>query len=472
MKRRPARLHDPRPHDPRPHNPRPHNPRLQQTLFCVCAALYIACVTYGFHADESLRIGSSLHLDRSAAALTDALPWGLACALAFLLSRLVTAFRCRWVQFALPAGIGLCVAVWLALQPIALSMDVLRYLWDGRLMTHGINPYAYVPADPHLAALQHWRYWGSMNWKQWPEAYPPLAQLYFGAIALVTNGTVRAYKLVLILNGIVSAALFYRVLRARQPAAFATDRRVVHQFALFALFPPLLVETYGGGHVDALAIPWMLLAWLWTLQHKPGRMGFAIAMAAAIKLYPVVLFAALWDIRRKRDVAKSLAAFFVTWTVLCLPFLGAGRGLIAYFHDVGAIPYDGSISIVLTNWIGPWFLHHATDFVFLGVCGAWALALLTKARHLPLERKASLLGLTFLLASPLFHPWYLVSLLPFAIGGGEMAALWLAVASHWVYDEIDQELLIQYLPTYAWYIAGWVGARRPDRTRPQVDVTL
>src|SRR5947209_7515042 len=37
------------------------------------------------------------------------------------------------------------------LSPLYLSDDVYRYIWDGRVVGAGINPYRYVPTDPHLA---------------------------------------------------------------------------------------------------------------------------------------------------------------------------------------------------------------------------------------------------------------------------------------------------------------------------------
>ena len=40
------------------------------------------------------------------------------------------------------------------LSPPYLSSDIYRYVWDGRVMAAGINPYRYVPADPHLEALR------------------------------------------------------------------------------------------------------------------------------------------------------------------------------------------------------------------------------------------------------------------------------------------------------------------------------
>ena len=57
---------------------------------------------------------------------------------------------------ALVVILGLALAMRLAIVGEAplLSTDLYRYVWDGRVQAAGINPYQYVPADPHLQALR------------------------------------------------------------------------------------------------------------------------------------------------------------------------------------------------------------------------------------------------------------------------------------------------------------------------------
>lgn len=89
------------------------------------------------------------------------------CALAFTLSR-VHAFDRRRFQLGVPLILSLALTIWLIAQPLAYSLDALRYMWDGRLLVHGVNPFQYVPIHPHLAQYRHWPYWWLMDWKDWP----------------------------------------------------------------------------------------------------------------------------------------------------------------------------------------------------------------------------------------------------------------------------------------------------------------
>ena len=73
-------------------------------------------------------------------------------------------------RHAVAAIIGVAVAMRVAvvLAPPYLSSDIYRYVWDGRVTAAGINPYQYIPNDPHLAALRD------------PEIFP-------GSIAAITR---------------------------------------------------------------------------------------------------------------------------------------------------------------------------------------------------------------------------------------------------------------------------------------------
>ena len=47
-------------------------------------------------------------------------------------------------------------------QPV-LSTDIYRYIWDGRVQAHGINPYQYSPDDKALSNLQDEAIYSHMN---------------------------------------------------------------------------------------------------------------------------------------------------------------------------------------------------------------------------------------------------------------------------------------------------------------------
>src|SRR5947207_3574662 len=58
----------------------------------------------------------------------------------------------RDVMVLVTLAVTMRVPAWVA-RP-AHSDDVYRYLWDGRVVRAGVNPYRYAPAAPELAALR------------------------------------------------------------------------------------------------------------------------------------------------------------------------------------------------------------------------------------------------------------------------------------------------------------------------------
>lgn len=62
--------------------------------------------------------------------------------------------------------------------PPALSDDMLRYLWDGKVAAAGFNPYALAPEAEELIPLRD-GIWRRLPQRQVPTVYPPLAVAAF-----------------------------------------------------------------------------------------------------------------------------------------------------------------------------------------------------------------------------------------------------------------------------------------------------
>ena len=72
--------------------------------------------------------------------------------------------------------------------------DYYRYLWDGRVVAHGVNPYQYSPLDPALDDLDV-PYRESIGWSQFKTIYPPVSILTFGAIHLIKPDSLSALRI-------------------------------------------------------------------------------------------------------------------------------------------------------------------------------------------------------------------------------------------------------------------------------------
>jgi hypothetical protein len=283
------------------------------------------------------------------------------------------------------AGAGLVLAVAaLARLPFALtdfvSDDVQRYVWEGRVVASGENPYLYPPSHPALAHLR-----GAdrdrINHPDHPSVYPPGAQALFAACAGAGLGERGFRNVVLGLDVAVVFVLLAWLRRAGQPPGAAI---------LYA-WSPVAVASAAGGHMD----PWMLLFLAgagWAYDAGRARAA-ALLLAAAILAKAVALLLLPWlFLRRPRAAAWAggLAA-----AGLLVP------GLLGSLHSFGR-DYAFNASLFRVLEAGAPDCAHALAAALLVV---WAGAVaLTQPRF----ASACALSLAGLLAlAPTVHFWYL-----------------------------------------------------------------
>src|SRR4030095_5391828 len=96
---------------------------------------------------------------------------------------------------------------------------------------------------------------------------------------------------------------------------------LARQRALIYAWHPLAVwEVAGSGHLDALAIAFLAAALLARRKNREPLTGFLLACATSVKLFPAVLFPALY---RRWSWTVPLA-FVVPILITYLPYLSVG----------------------------------------------------------------------------------------------------------------------------------------------------
>ena len=308
--------------------------------------------------------------------------------------------------------------------PQALSTDVFRYVWDGRVQAAHINPYRFIPADPALAPLRDESIYPNINRADYAHTiYPPTAQLAFLGIERVSE-SVFAMKLGLVGFEAVAIACLIALLRRRGLPA----TRVL----LYAWHPLPIWEFAGSGHVDAIAIACLLLAFLAASRRAPIWTGAALAAATLVKYYPIIAAPALyrrWDWRMP-------ASFAVTLLLLYTPYLGVGTSVFGfasgYATEEGLRDGSGVWLLSLLRKLvhlpeDPLLVFVAPVAVFLIATGLWILFSAKRARSGALENVALIGGAFTVCVSP-HDPWYFTWLVPFLCFRVSAPLLWLTVA--------------------------------------------
>lgn len=314
------------------------------------------------------------------------------------------------------------------MAPPYLSTDIYRYIWDGRVEAAGINPYRYIPVDPHLEPLRDAEIFPQINRSGYaPTIYPPLAEGIFLAVTRLGESP-TTMKAAMVGFEAIAIALLLRLLAS---AGMPPGRVLV-----YAWHPLPLWEFAGSGHIDAALLALGVLALSARRAGRAWLAGVALAGAALIKLYPAVLLPALW---RRRDW-RLPAGFALTVVLGYLPFIGAGWAVLGFlpgyaaeegFSTAGAGFYLLSLIRSVPALAGlPTLAYLAAAGAALAALGA---RILLRGGDDDEFTSAALLATAFtILVSP-HYPWYFAWLIVFACLAPRLPLLWLTIASLLLY---------------------------------------
>lgn len=232
-----------------------------------------------------------------------------------------------WEKNATPMliiAVATLLRLFLLPLPPTLSDDTLRYVWDGRVVRAGFNPYQWAPEAEELAELRD-PMWERMPHKEVPTVYPPLALTVFSLGSLLPFPLVSV-KILITLAEILGCYLLLRLAAVRGlPAG---------RVAWYAWCPLASMEVAGMGHIDGIVVAAQAGAVLW-LASGPSKLvhaGVAGAAGVLAKLVPLVVLPT-WA----RQSGRPWFFLTVTGLVLVVAFLpvaisvgGVPPGLVRY----------------------------------------------------------------------------------------------------------------------------------------------
>ena len=297
-----------------------------------------------------------------------------------------------------------------------LSDDIYRFVWDGRLLLNGHNPFDQLPVDymagseriPGLTA----ELYAELNSPNYFTIYPPVCQAIFaGACWLFPQsvyGAAVVMKIVFLLLEIGSILLLLKLLRHFQ----LPEKRVL----LYALNPLIIIELVGNLHFEAAMVFFLLLAFWLLVKGKWQWSAVAMALSITSKLLPLMFLPLLI---RRLAWRKSILYFSLTGFVLLLLFFpllngvflsNFGDSLNLYFQK---FEFNASVYYI-SRWVGYlWVGYNPIQYVgpvlaLLSCLGilfiAWRKKDISWA-HFPV---AMLWCITcYLLLTTTVHPWYL-----------------------------------------------------------------
>ncbi|MEO1047848.1 MAG: glycosyltransferase family 2 protein, partial [Pseudomonadota bacterium] len=279
--------------------------------------------------------------------------------------------------------------------------DFYRFIWDGWRVLEAGTPYGAAPLEfyddlsvpPAMQEVLDW-----VNYPVLPTIYGPALQILFAITTLFAGVDPIGLRVLFAVATLLTSAL---LLRSFEPA----------QVALFAWNPFVVAETTLHLHPDILLSLALVAAMTWGCR-RPLVAGSLLGIAAGVKLVAL----AAWPILLRlppRALATAVAVLLTLYFAFWIQGQGVGLETTATFAKdwyFNALVFEG-----LNAAFGPLYGR----IFALGIAGIlvlWAHAVARSFEYVPL-------GFVFgaiLFFAPTVNAWYLVWVLPFAVGRREI----------------------------------------------------
>jgi len=307
-----------------------------------------------------------------------------------------------------------------------LSQDFYRFIWDGRMLLNGFNPYLYLPEIyqtpnyivPHQAA-ELVVGMGDLNASHYSN-YPPLNQLCFAITALFAHksilGSIIVMRVLIILADIGVLYFGTKLLKA----LYLNPKAIF----LYLLNPLIIIELTGNLHFEGIMI--FFLVWsLYLLQRQQWKLSAIIlANSISLKLLPLLFLPLFFQQFKLKKLISFYAIIGITCVLLFVPFIS--ENLLSNYSKTiglwfGTFEFNGSIYLLIRE-IG----YQIKGYNIITVVGKTTpLIVILFVLFISFFRKnksiqqliiALLFALSFyLFTSSTIHPWYVAMLLVLSI---------------------------------------------------------
>ena len=345
-----------------------------------------------------------------------------------------------------------------------LSQDFFRFIWDGRLILEGLNPYLHTPnelleSSPELFHEMNTLHegMGALSAKHYSN-YPPIHQLPFIIAALISKHSILGSVVVLRVL-LISADLGILVYGKKLLKKLKLQTRSIYWFILN---PLVIIELTGNLHFEGLMLCFFIMS-VYFIHSKKWHMAAVImALSIAVKLVPILSLPLFMNKlgRRKSVLFYSITAAF--FAMLFIPFFSF-QFLENFSTTIGLwflnFEFNASVYYFLKGTLA--YVNGVSLINSMGVIVVCVVTLQTSYLLLIRKKETSEIILTILwilsgyyFISTTVHPWYIISLLLLSVFTNyKFVLVWsyTLILSYLAYNEFSVKesssvLILEYTP--------------------------
>ena len=309
-----------------------------------------------------------------------------------------------------------------------LSQDFFRFIWDGMLLSNGINPYESTPdllnqtsAIPTEFSQKLYEGMGSLSAKHYSN-YPPINQIgFFLANTIGGNSILFNVICIRILLILADLGIFWIGIKLLDFLNL-NKKRIAYYF----LNPLIILELTGNLHWEGVMVFFFITGLYLIFSHNKIKLGaISMVVSVATKLIPLIILPVLWRyLRPKKSMLFGLYCF-VLLGVIFIPFFITENSIVHYLKTLNLwfnrFEFNGSIYYIIRE-IGYEIkgyniirkLGKVTPFIVLAIVAAFSFFRSNKTAVSVINGMLLTLSCYFFISTTV-HPWYVVTLVGLSV---------------------------------------------------------